>query len=148
MIIKFLFLFFRQPTVAELFATSKICNGDATTHSNHEEVVSPPINNNETTAANTPEIPARVSSSSGEPPVEVPEPGLCLLWPRPRFLHPLGGEGVSVPAHLLLVVAAPGSAHQVRGVFLQICGSVSWFRKFTGIWMHLEYRPSAEDVLI
>jgi hypothetical protein len=138
MIIKFLFLFFREPTVAELFAPSKICNGDATTnHSSHEEVVSPPANDNETTAANTPEIPARASSpSSVEPPVEVPEPGLCLLWPRPRFLHPLDGEGVAVPAHLLLVVAAPGSAHQVMVFFLQICGSGSWLRKFTGIQMH------------
>ena len=51
-----------------------------------------------------------------ETPQQLPEPSLCLLWPRPQFLQQLGGEGVSVPAHLLLVVssAPPGiSAHQV-----------------------------------
>jgi len=39
-------------------------------------------------------------------------------------VHPLGGEGVAVPAHLLLVVSAPGFAHQVTGTSRII---VFWF---------------------
>jgi hypothetical protein len=93
-----------------LFAVEIETNGDL-----NEDIV---ICNNHTPTLDTTSAFPPVDAGTGQQQQEL-EPELCLLWPQPRFLQQVDGVAVEVPAHLLLVVNASGSAHQVLDLWQQ-----------------------------
>ena len=60
-----------------------------------------------TTPYNTSVIPTTTSDVVKARPTELKNSKLNLLWPRPKHVHELPGEGVTLPPHLQLVVAHP-----------------------------------------